>query len=257
MGTVQQHRPGTLSWAELATPDVGAAAQFYGQAFGWQAEDLATGGYMLMRLRGQRVCAITSPRESRSARWLTYFATDDADASVKAIVEHGGELIVEPADVPVLGRAAVCADPAGALFAVWQPGGYRGADIVGEAGALSWTQLVTNDMSAVTAFYAAVFGWQAMPTGGLHDYTLWLMDGDLVGGLRLREDDLANDERAGPAPHWEVSFAVADSDEWFARALSLGATALLHPVDGGPVRSAVTVDPVGASCAVSSPIASN
>jgi uncharacterized protein len=43
------------------------------------------------------------------------------------------------------GRIAVVADPAGAVSGVWQPGGYRGAQLVSEAGAWSVSALSTSD----------------------------------------------------------------------------------------------------------------
>src|SRR4051794_41979058 len=51
------YEPGTPSWVDLSTPDPAAAKRFYGELFGWEAEEAGppeeTGGYALFKLRGQ------------------------------------------------------------------------------------------------------------------------------------------------------------------------------------------------------------
>ena len=44
MGTRESYEPGTFSWAELATTDAEAAKTFYTTLFGWEFEDMETGG---------------------------------------------------------------------------------------------------------------------------------------------------------------------------------------------------------------------
>ncbi|MEM7273539.1 MAG: hypothetical protein AAF547_10700, partial [Actinomycetota bacterium] len=38
------HRPGALTWIELETPDVDIAAKFYGELFGWDADEVGLSG---------------------------------------------------------------------------------------------------------------------------------------------------------------------------------------------------------------------
>ena len=56
---------------------------------------------------------------------------------------------------------AVLADPAGAVFCVWQPGEHRGAQVVNEPGAWAMSALLTPDPEGVKDFYGAVFGWES------------------------------------------------------------------------------------------------
>src|SRR5881394_2429618 len=44
IGAGRVNEPGALTWNELHTPDVDAAAVFYGDLFGWTTEALDTGG---------------------------------------------------------------------------------------------------------------------------------------------------------------------------------------------------------------------
>ena len=50
--------------------------------------------------------------------WLPYFEVDDGDAAVADVERLGGELTLEPMDMPGVGKLANVADPYGAHFAV-------------------------------------------------------------------------------------------------------------------------------------------
>ena len=69
---------------------------------------------------------------------------------------------------------AVFADPTGAVFGIWQPGTFLGAELVNEPGALAWNELNTRDLAGAKEFYGAVFGWAFEDSddggdGHLHD----------------------------------------------------------------------------------------
>jgi predicted enzyme related to lactoylglutathione lyase len=63
-------------------------------------------------------------------------------------------VIIPPFDALGEGRIAVVADPAGAVFGVWQPGAHRGVQLVNEPGAWSMSQLSTSDPIGRTAVLA-------------------------------------------------------------------------------------------------------
>jgi len=115
---VNEH--GALSWNELITPEVDAAAKFYGDLFGWtaQTEDMGTMAYTAFLL-GERAIAgaMKPPMDGIPPSWGVYFAVDDTDATVAAATAGGGTVIVEPNDIPP-GRMAVLSDPQGAVFSV-------------------------------------------------------------------------------------------------------------------------------------------
>jgi hypothetical protein len=52
---------------------------------------------------------------------MTYFGVDDCDAVAALAAELGGEVSVEPYDVPQIGRTAVIGDPHGAVFSIVTP----------------------------------------------------------------------------------------------------------------------------------------
>jgi predicted enzyme related to lactoylglutathione lyase len=50
--------------------------------------------------------------------WHVDFAVDDADATAAKAAAEGGQVVVEPFDIPSVGRCAVLTDPQGATFSV-------------------------------------------------------------------------------------------------------------------------------------------
>ena len=91
--------------------------------------------------------------------WSTYLRTDDARATVKNALEHGGQVYVEPMDVPEQGSMAMIGDATGAAVGVWQPGEMKGYELAAEAGTPAWHELHTKDYAAAVKFYEDVFGW--------------------------------------------------------------------------------------------------
>lgn len=49
--------------------------------------------------------------------WLVYFAVEDCDAATERVTELGGEVTMQPTDVPP-GRFAMVKDPQGATFGI-------------------------------------------------------------------------------------------------------------------------------------------
>ena len=111
MSARTSYEPGTPSWVDLATPDPAGAKRFYGELFGWEAEDARppeeTGGYAMFRLRGKNVAGVSPVMgEGQPPVWSTYVSTDDADAVVARAKDAGGQAIVAPMDVMDAGRSS-------------------------------------------------------------------------------------------------------------------------------------------------------
>jgi len=107
------------------------------------------------------------------------------------------------------------------------------------AGAFSWAELATSDLSAAKAFYAVVFGW---------DYNdIPLGDGQVYSMAQIGGKNAAALYQGDPPPHWNNYVTVESVDESAARAAELGATITAEPFDVMDVgRSAVFSDPAGA-----------
>ncbi|MBD0696157.1 VOC family protein [Streptomyces sp. CBMA123] len=115
------NEPGALTWNELHTSDIKGATAFYGEAFGIEMEPVEGDiEYWELKIGGRPVGGATllsNDPPGTPAHWLTYFAVDDVDSTVDALVRTGGTVLAPPFDM-VAGRMAVAADPQGAPFAM-------------------------------------------------------------------------------------------------------------------------------------------
>jgi predicted enzyme related to lactoylglutathione lyase len=250
------YAPGTPCWADLGTPDIEAAAKFYGDLFGWSVEEgensEQTGGYRQATLRGKPVAgAMPLMQEGQPPAWSTYVSVENAEATTAKVREAGGTVMAEPMDVMDLGKMAIFADPTGAVFGIWQPGTFVGAEIVNEAGAIVWNELNTRDTEGAKAFYGAVFGWsfeeREFETG---NYTSLKVGEDTVGGMI----DITGRVPDEVPAHWLVYFAVDDADATIEKAKGSGGEAVFGPENISEVgRIAVLKDPFGAVFALITP----
>jgi uncharacterized protein len=221
-------------------------ADFYTGVFGWEAQ--VGDEYTLFTHRGLDVAGAGKPAAGGVA-WTTYVWVDDADAVAERVVEAGGELRREPFDSLDGGRMAIAADPAGAVFGVWQLGEHRGARVVNEPGAWSMSALSTPDPEGAKRFYGALFGWTTSEFGGA---TMFHLPGFLGGEpSQPVSRDVVAAIVPGDQPAWHVDFWVADVDAAAARTVELGGTVLSPPAAAMVGRNAVIADPAGAVISLS------
>lgn len=121
-GAALVDEPYGFSWSELQTRDIEAAKAFYAAVFGWSAvTHEGEMDYTEYQLDGASIAGMMEmpPMVPAAvpAYWLTYFAVEDADATLAKAGELGGTTIVAPMDIEV-GRFAIVSDPHGAVFAV-------------------------------------------------------------------------------------------------------------------------------------------
>jgi predicted enzyme related to lactoylglutathione lyase len=227
------------------------SARFYSELFGWQAEDQGEqmGHYTMFRQDGKSVAAVAplmSPQQPTA--WSTYISTTNAEETAKKVTDAGGQVVSPPMQIMEEGTMAVCIDPTGAAFGLWQPNRMTGADLVNVPVSLSWNELSTRDMAAAKTFYTKVFPWTAksnpMPDGS--EYVEWQIDGKSIGGGMQMGAQMP----AQVPPHWLVYFAVANTDNTLKRAQELGAKVMMPAMDIPQGRFGVLTDPQGAAFAV-------
>jgi predicted enzyme related to lactoylglutathione lyase len=251
------YKPGTPCWIDLGTPDQDAAGEFYGSVFGWQLQEdenaEQTGGYRTAQLDGRNVGGVMRlMQEGQPPAWMTYIAVEDADSTAARAGELGGSVLVEPMSVLDYGRMAVLSDPTGAVFGIWQAGKNVGADVVREAGALTWSELNTRDPESAKPFYAELFGWsyEDEEYEGTGTYTTIAVDGESFGGVL----DITGRVPEEVPDNWLVYFAVDDANATLATAKEHDGSVAFGPMDIPRVgRVAVVQDPFGAAFAVIQP----
>jgi uncharacterized protein len=245
---VTSYANGQPCWADVTSPEVDAAAQFYSDLFGWEAEKdprPEAGGYTMFSREGKYVAAASPPpQEGIPAHWSVYLAADDVDGIAARIREAGGNVMMEPFDVFDAGRMTLAADPAGAIFGVWQAGNHTGSQLRGEPGTMNWAEVQTRDKDAAEPFYEQVFGYDTETTdmGQAGAYVLLKVNDQPAAGLIQIGPDW------GDVPsNWSVVFEVEDCDAAVAKVQELGGSVIREPRDlEGVGRFAVVTDPWGA-----------
>jgi predicted enzyme related to lactoylglutathione lyase len=134
-GAERVNEVGTWTWNQLATTDLDGAEKFYSAAFGWELagpppEGQPEGGdYFMWHVADQRwEEGIAGGMRMESGQfppgvpphWMVYLAVDNAEDAVETTRSAGGQVMVEPTDIPV-GRLAVMTDPQGAALGVIEP----------------------------------------------------------------------------------------------------------------------------------------
>jgi uncharacterized protein len=245
-----KHDEGTFSWADLSTSDLDAAIALYTDLFGWQVtkEDIPGGGiYAMFRVNGKDVAAASAQREEERGmppHWNVYVTVADAEQTAKQAESLGGTIVAPAFDVMEYGRMAVIADPTGAMFCVWEPKANIGAQLLGEQGALSWCELLTNDTDKAGAFYAELFGYQREPFGAEGTYTVFKKGETQIAGMMTAPME-------GIPNYWGLYFTAGDVDAVADKVKAAGGQAMMEPQDMPEVgRLAVLADPQGASFGV-------
>ncbi len=116
-----------------------------------------------------------------------------------------------------------------------------------------WIDLMAIDREAAKTFYGDILGWsfEDVEEQGEIIYTLASVKGHQAAGIMLLNDE----QRAqGIPPMWNTYIGVTDADAAAAKAVELGATQMVPPMDVmNQGRMAAFMDPTGAAFCVWEP----
>ncbi|HEY4190804.1 MAG TPA: VOC family protein [Candidatus Limnocylindrales bacterium] len=240
------------AWVDLASADAAAAREFYGSLFGWEVEvnpDPQYGGYAIARINGQDAAGIGPKMDPNGPTvWNVYIGTDDIEALAARVTGAGGNVLMAPFDVGEQGRMAVFQDPTGGVISSWQGTRMGGFQTEGP-NAFGWAELNARGVEKALPFYTAIFGWtpDTSPMGeGMPPYTEFKLNDQRVAGAT----EMNSMVPAEVPSYWLVYFDVANVDESFAKATSLGAKPMLPPMDFPGGRFAIVSDLDGAAFGV-------
>lgn len=231
--TTALRKTGEFCWINILTPKPAEAMEFFAAVLGWTYFDMAGMGHG-MQVGGHNIGGLFDLNGPNTPSGLpphigVMVKVDDADAMAEKVKALGGSA-KEPFDVLDSGRMAVCFDPNGAAFDVWQAKAMPGSDADRTLhGAPSWTENMTTDVARATEFYTALFGWtsQVMPMPGM-DYTIFRNDGTDIAGLMPVPP---GKEDCNIKPHWGTYFTVDDADLAAKTATDLGGSLFVPPMD--------------------------
>jgi uncharacterized protein len=245
-----EHHAGKMIWADLVTPDLGAAEKFYGGLFGWTFQHISAGtvNYAVVMLDGRPIGgvvekAIAAGQHQQSA-WLTFLAAGDLDNAKKTAVSHGAKVLADIKSYPLRGRQCVLSDPEGAVFALLASSSGDPPDYLPATGDWIWSSLHAKDAGAEAAFYQNLLGYDVFD----------LPSDDGLQHLILSTDNYArasaNDLEQSSAhrhSHWLNFVRVQNAAESAAKAVAMGGRILVEPrVDRHGGMLAVVADPAGA-----------
>lgn len=241
---------GTPCWVDLSVSDLARSQNFYGQVLGWTYTEPVEeyGNYCNALVDGRAVAGLApAPSDGSQApsTWTVYLATEDLDDTHSRALAGGASEVAAPMDLAPLGRMALWADPAGALFGAWESGTHTGFQVVDDPGSPAWIDLSSRDYERARAFYAELFGYSYDDTppdeaSGMR-YTMFTPPGAdrPAGGIGSHRPDVSW------APGWSVAFAVADVDAALSVVTRAGGSVLEQASDFEYGRMATVTGPDG------------
>jgi len=116
---------GRITHFEIYGDEPEKLAAFYGELFGWRMERAEGLDYWRIHLDPDDTSSVGGgltyrPRADPKG-WLQFVNVESIDASTAAAEQMGAKVVRPKTAVPRTAWVAVLADPAGNMFAIWQP----------------------------------------------------------------------------------------------------------------------------------------
>jgi uncharacterized protein len=242
---------GAPCWADLWTSDIEGSRAFYGEVFGWEAQeaDPQFGGYFMFHRDGVPVAGgmgDMGPDMKATDTWKIYLNTDDITKTLAAATAAGAEVMSPAMAVEDLGIQAVFSDPTGAHLGAWQPGTFPGFTVLGEHGSPSWFELFTRDYTGALDFYRSIFHWDTESVGDSDQFRYsQVKNPDAEGELAGIMDAGAWLPEGIPA-HWSIYWEVDDPEATIDIVTKLGGSVVAALEETPYGRLAAVTDPAGA-----------
>jgi hypothetical protein len=196
--TTYEATTGSIVHVELLSRDHPGTRGLLESTFGWEFDRDEEQEYLMWWAPnppgGGLVDETTWPDAPAST--VLYVRVDDVDATRTAIVDAGGELVVDEVEVPGMGVFVVFRDPGGVVNAAREDrfegeppeGGWPAFTDDPSPGSVAHFELYSEDPGATEAFYARVFDWtfESVDEGG---YTMASPPTPPFGGLMAATEE--------------------------------------------------------------------
>jgi predicted enzyme related to lactoylglutathione lyase len=113
-------------WNELATSNVKAAKDFYGNLLGWTFSEHEMGetSYTMIKSKEGEFGGIweipTENKEQIPPHWMGYILVEDIESTLEKAISMGATVKMPVTKAGEFGRFIVIVDPTGAHIAFWQ-----------------------------------------------------------------------------------------------------------------------------------------
>jgi uncharacterized protein len=241
---------GAPCWVDLWTSDVEGSATFYGEVFGWEAQEPSEEfeGYFMFNRDGVPIAGGMGDMGDMKAdnSWKLYLDTPDLAKTIDNAQALGAQTLLPAVTVADLGAQSVLLDPSGARLGAWQAASFPGFAVTEEHGAPSWFELHVREYDEAVNFYRTVFQWQTRAMSETDDFrytTSSDVNGhDLLTGIMDASAVLPE----GAPGQWSIYWFVDDVDATTTTVTSLGGSIVSLPEDTPFGRLATVTDPAGA-----------
>ena len=216
---------------EIAGPDGPTLQQFYRDLFGWnvEAQGEEMGFYGVVQWNeGGIGGGILGTQEGMPPNYVTvYIQVDDLQVALDKIADNGGASLMPPMEIdPSVGSVAMFSDPANNFMGLYsQPtGGHGEFPPKGDGPPVVHFEVGGSDIKTLENFYTKMFGWKINFIEEAN-YRLVQQEGEGIGGGMFEHVE-------GMPPNApSIAVAVDDLQAYLDKAVSLGGTALMQPMD--------------------------
>lgn len=136
-----------------------ALRNFLSELYGWDwvVGDERLARYAVATLEGAPVMGLTVAPDDVTHP-VTFFATNDTQASVERARALGGLVVRGPDHVVDLGWSTILTDPTGARHGLWEPESFSGFGRAYEANAPGWFDHVSTNGDRAARYYCGLSG---------------------------------------------------------------------------------------------------
>lgn len=217
---------------EIAGPDGPALQQFYRDMFAWniQEQDEEMGFYgVVFANEGGIGGGIFPTREDMPDRNYVsfYVQVDDLQATLDKIGSLGGHTAMPPMEIaPEVGSMAMFLDPENNCIGLYSlPSEWDGQmPPKGDGPAVVHFEVGGKDAAALADFYTQMFGWQIDYNETMKYRLVQAEEGGIGGGIFEHEEGM-------PPNHPAVAVEVDDLQAYLDKAVGLGCSVLMQPVE--------------------------
>lgn len=101
---------------EIAANDPAAASEFYHDVFGWKIEADTQYNYYQFQAEGGPgggFVMVSEETKTKPGDILPHIGTDDIDAALASVNQHGGKTVLPKTEIPGIGWYGIFTDPTG------------------------------------------------------------------------------------------------------------------------------------------------